>query len=215
MKRCYMSARVSTSEQTRGDFTSVENLIETCKHFLALKNGENWKLVRTITDPGFSGKDLERPGIKDLMAEVEQGKVDVVITYKVDRVSRSLVKFYEFNQLLEKNNVEFASATQSFDTTSSSGRLMLNMLLSFAEYERELISERTSDKMQANFERGKWSGGLTPYGYEHDRETQDLKVHPHESKGVKLMFENIANGETLAATADLLFKRALSPSPAS
>ncbi len=207
MKRCFIYARVSTSEQNRGEFTSIENQIETCKHFLALKNGEDWRLVRTITDPGFSGKDLERPGIKELMDEAQQGNVDVVVTYKVDRVSRSLIKFYEFNQLLEKNNVEFASATQSFDTTSSSGRLMLNMLLSFAEYEREIISERTSDKMQANFERGKWSGGLTPYGYEHEPETQDLKVHKHESQGIKLMFENIANGETLAATADLLFKK--------
>lgn len=205
MKKCYIYARVSTSEQNRGEFTSIENQIETCKHFLALKQADDWQLVDTVIDPGYSGKDLERPGIKQLMNDIREKRVDVVITYKVDRVSRSLVKFYEFNKLLEDHGVEFASATQSFDTSNSSGRLMLNMLLSFAEYERELISERTSDKMEANFERGRWGGGLAPYGYEHDPETKGLRVHKHEAKGVKLMFENISNGATLAETCDLLF----------
>ncbi len=207
MKRAYIYARVSTAEQNKGDITSIENQIETCKHFIAIKQAEGWQHVKTITDPGFSGKDLDRPGIKELMAEVAQGNVDVVVTYKVDRVSRSLIKFYEFNKLLEGHKVEFASATQSFDTSSSSGRLMLNILLSFAEYERELISERTADKMQANFERGKWGGGYVPYGYELDPVIKDLKVHPKESKAVRLMFESIAAGMTLARTAEFLHEK--------
>ncbi len=207
MKKAYIYARVSTAEQNKGDITSIENQIETCKHFIAIKQAEGWQHVKTITDPGFSGKDLDRPGIKELMAEVAQGNVDVVVTYKVDRVSRSLIKFYEFNKLLESHKVEFASATQSFDTSSSSGRLMLNILLSFAEYERELISERTADKMQANFERGKWGGGYVPYGYELDPAIKDLKVHPKESKAVRLMFESVAAGLTLARTADILHEK--------
>lgn len=207
MKKAYIYARVSTAEQNKGDITSIDNQIETCKHFIAIKQAEGWQHVETITDPGFSGKDLDRPGIKELMSEVAQGNVDVVVTYKVDRVSRSLIKFYEFNKLLESHKVEFASATQSFDTSSSSGRLMLNILLSFAEYERELISERTADKMQANFERGKWGGGYVPYGYELDPTIKDLKVHAKESKAVRLMFESVAAGMTLARTADFLHEK--------
>ncbi len=204
MKKCYIYARVSTSEQTRGEITSIDSQIETCKHFIAIRQAEGWQHVNTITDPGFSGKDLDRPGMKELMAEIVQGNVDVVVTYKVDRVSRSLVKFYEFNKLLESHKVEFASATQSFDTSNSAGRLMLNILLSFAEYERELISERTADKMQANFERGKWGGGFVPYGYERDPISKELTIHPKESKAVRLMFDSIAAGWTLARTAGLL-----------
>ncbi len=210
MKRCYIYARVSTSEQNKGEFTSIENQVETCKHFIAIRQAEGWSLVKTITDPGFSGKDLERPGIKELMDEVNSGNVDVVLTYKVDRVSRSLVKFYEFYRLLETHKVEFVSATQSFDTSNSAGRLMLNILLSFAEYEREIISERTADKMYANFQRGKWGGGYAPYGYERDPKTKELHVSPKEAKAVKLMFESIASGHTLSDTARVLLKEGYS-----
>ncbi len=204
MKRCYIYARVSTAEQNKGEITSIENQIETCQHFIAIRKEQGWEHVKTVVDPGFSGKDLDRPGIKELMAEVELGNVDAVITYKVDRVSRSLIKFYEFNKLLESKKVEFASATQSFDTSSSSGRLMLNILLSFAEYERELISERTSDKMQANFERGKWGGGFIPYGFDYHIEKKELTVNKKEAKAIKLMFESIAAGMTLSKTAKRL-----------
>ena len=107
MKRCLIYSRVSTVEQARGDFTSIDNQERVCLHAIALKEEEGWQHVKTISDPGYSGKDLDRPGIAQAMAEIEAGFYDVFVTYKVDRVSRSLVKFYDFYNLLQEKNVAF------------------------------------------------------------------------------------------------------------
>lgn len=189
MKKCFIYTRVSTSEQNKGAFTSVDNQEKSCMHFIGIREEEKWKHAKTISDPGFSGKDLDRPGMYELMSEIKAGNVDILVTYKVDRVSRSLVKFYEFYKLLQKHNVEFVSATQSFDTSTSSGRLMLNILLSFAEYEREIISERTRDKMLANFDRGEWHGGLVPFGFDYDKKRKLLIKNTHEAKAVEIIFK--------------------------
>jgi len=204
MKRCFIYARVSTSEQNKGEFTSIENQEKSCLHFIGIREQEDWKHVRTISDPGYSGKDLDRPGIMELMSEIEAGNVDVIVTYKVDRVSRSLVKFYDFYKLLQQHNVEFVSATQSFDTSASSGRLMLNILLSFAEYEREIISERTKDKLFSNFERGEWQGGWVPFGLEYSKEKKLLYRHPKESKAIEIIFNMLSKDKSPSQIANYL-----------
>ena len=140
----------------------------------------------------------------ELMAEIESGNVDVIVTYKVDRISRSLVKFYDFYTMLQQHNIEFVSATQSFDTSTSSGRLMLNILLSFAEYEREIISERTRDKMLSNFDRGEWQGGLVPFGFDYNKQKKLLSPHPIESKAVKIIFDMYAKDKSPSQIANYL-----------
>lgn len=207
MKRCLIYCRVSTTEQARGDFTSINNQEGICQHAIALKVEEGWQHVKTISDPGYSGKDLSRPGITLALAEINAGMYDVVVVYKVDRVSRSLVKFYDFYQLLQEKDVAFYSATQSFDTSTSAGKLMLNMLLSFAEYERGIIMERTSDRMRANFERGKWNGGWVPFGYDYRPEDGILVAHAEEKGAIELLFAMLADGCNPTRVADELNDR--------
>ena len=207
MKRCLIYCRVSTTEQARGDFTSINNQEGICQHAIALKEEEGWRHVKTIADPGYSGKDLNRPGMTQALAEINAGLYDVVVVYKVDRVSRSLVKFYDFYQLLLEKGVAFYSATQSFDTSTSAGKLMLNMLLSFAEYEREIIMERTRDRMRANFERGKWNGGWVPFGYDYHSEDGILVHHPEEKEAIELLFTMLADGCSPTKVADELNDR--------
>lgn len=207
MKRCLIYCRVSTTEQARGDFTSINNQEGICQHAIALKEEEGWRHVKTISDPGYSGKDLSRPGITQALAEINAGMYDVVVVYKVDRVSRSLVKFYDFYQLLQEKDVAFYSATQSFDTSTSAGKLMLNMLLSFAEYERGIIMERTSDRMRANFERGKWNGGWVPFGYDYRPEDGILVAHAEEKDAIELLFTMLAEGCNPTRVADELNDR--------
>jgi len=204
MRKCFIYARVSTSEQNKGEFTSIANQEKSCLHFIGIREEESWRHVKTLSDAGFSGKDLNRPSMIELMAEVEAGNVDVIVTYKVDRISRSLVKFYEFYKLLQKHNVEFVSATQSFDTSTSSGRLMLNILLSFAEYEREIISERTKDKMLASFERGEWQGGLVPFGFDYDSQKKLLYKNPEEAKAVEIIFNMFDKDKSSGQIANYL-----------
>ncbi|MBL4653825.1 MAG: recombinase family protein, partial [Flavobacteriales bacterium] len=204
MKKCLIYTRVSTVEQTRGEFTSIDNQERICLHAIALKEEENWQHVQTISDPGFSGKDLNRPGISKAISDIKAGLYDVIVTYKVDRVSRSLVKFYEFYNLLQEKGIAFYSATQNFDTSSSAGKLMLNMLLSFAEYEREIVMERTRDRLQANFERGKWGGGWVPFGYNYNLENGILVPNPDEKAVVDMIFGLLSKGYALKKVADHL-----------
>lgn len=120
-------------------------------------------------DAGYSGKDFQRPGIQDLMEDVRSGKLDVIVTYKIDRISRSLKDFYELWEVLKSHNVTFVSATQHFDTSDSMGLLILNILLSFAQFERELTRERTMSKMAGRAEKGLWNGGNVPLGFDYDK----------------------------------------------
>ncbi len=140
-------------------------------------------------DPGFSGKNMERPGIKQLVAEIEAGHVDVVVAYKIDRITRHIGDFYQWWQLLERKNVHFVSATQSFDTSTPIGMLMLNMLLSFGQFERELTAERVTHKIAERAKKGKWNGGWVPTGYSRDKETKALIVEPEEAPLIKRIFK--------------------------
>ena len=187
--RCAIYTRVSTDEQAREDCTSLESQREICEHYISVHKMDGWVSSRHFEDPGFSGKDMDRPAVQALMSEIEAGNVDVVLFYKMDRLSRSLCHFYDFWSRVKKHNVAVVSATQPFDSSNPTGKLMMNMLLTFAQFERELIGERTTLGMKKRAEKGKWHGGPVPLGYEFDKKDRVLKIHAEESKIVKEIYQ--------------------------
>jgi len=164
--RCAVYTRKSTEEGLDMEFNSLDAQRDSCEAYIASQRAEGWLLVRDrYDDGGYSGGTLERPALKRLMADIATGSVDSVIVYKIDRLSRSLMDFAKLVEIFERHSVTFVSVTQSFNTTTSMGRLTLNMLLSFAQFEREVIGERIRDKVAASRKRGIWMGGWAPFGY--------------------------------------------------
>jgi DNA invertase Pin-like site-specific DNA recombinase len=164
--RCAVYTRKSSEEGLEQEFNSLHAQREACEAFIASQRSEGWVLVRDqYDDGGISGGTLERPGLKRLMADIEDGLVDVVVVYKIDRLSRSLADFAKLVEVFDRNGVTFVSVTQSFNTTTSMGRLTLNILLSFAQFEREVTAERIRDKVAASRKKGIWMGGVPPFGY--------------------------------------------------
>lgn len=186
--RCAVYTRKSTEEGLDQEFNSLDAQRDACEAFIASQRAEGWVLFPNhYDDGGVSGGTLERPALKRLLADIEEGQVDVVVVYKIDRLSRSLMDFARLVDTFERNGVTFVSVTQSFNTTTSMGRLTLNVLLSFAQFEREVIGERIRDKFAASRKRGLWMGGAVPLGYRVlDRK---LLVEPDEAKVVKRIFE--------------------------
>ncbi len=165
--RCAVYTRKSSEEGLEQEFNSLHAQREACEAYIASQRSEGWVLVRDqYDDGGISGGTLERPGLKHLLADVEDGLVDVVVVYKIDRLSRSLMDFSKLVEVFDRNGVTFVSVTQSFNTTTSMGRLTLNILLSFAQFEREVTAERIRDKVRASRMKGMWMGGVPPLGYE-------------------------------------------------
>jgi site-specific DNA recombinase len=165
--RCAVYTRKSSEEGLEMEFNSLDAQRESCEAYVASQRAEGWILVPDrYDDGGFSGGTLERPALKRLRADIEAGKVDVVVVYKIDRLSRSLMDFSRLVEVFDQHEVTFVSVTQSFNTTTSMGRLTLNVLLSFAQFEREVIGERIRDKFAASRKRGMWMGGWAPLGYE-------------------------------------------------
>ncbi|MFY9625388.1 MAG: recombinase family protein, partial [Rhodoplanes sp.] len=192
--------RKSTEEGLEQEFNSLHAQREACEAYVASQRSEGWALIREpYDDGGFSGGTLERPGLKQLVADVEAGLIDVIVVYKIDRLSRSLMDFAKLVEIFERNNVTFVSVTQSFNTTTSMGRLTLNILLSFAQFEREVIGERIRDKFAASRKKGMWMGGYVPLGYEvKDRK---LVINDAEAATVRMIFERfvaIGSATTLA-----------------
>jgi DNA invertase Pin-like site-specific DNA recombinase len=164
--RCAVYTRKSSEEGLEQEFNSLHAQREACEAYIASQRSEGWVLVRDqYDDGGISGGTLERPGLKRLMADIEDGLVDVVVVYKIDRLSRSLADFAKLVEVFDRNGVTFVSVTQSFNTTTSMGRLTLNILLSFAQFEREVTAERIRDKVAASRKKGMWMGGVPPLGY--------------------------------------------------
>jgi site-specific DNA recombinase len=186
--RCAVYTRKSTEEGLDKEFNSLQAQREACEAFIASQRSEGWALVRdAYDDGGFSGGTLERPALQQLLADIEEGLVDVVVVYKIDRLSRSLMDFSKLVEVFDRAGVTFVSVTQSFNTTTSMGRLTLNILLSFAQFEREVIAERVRDKIRASRQKGMWMGGSVPLGYVvKDRK---LVVHEPEAAVVRSMFE--------------------------
>ena len=165
--RCAIYTRKSSDEGLEQDFNSLDAQREACAAYVLSQASEGWKLLpEQYDDGGLSGGTLERPGLQRLLAEVKTGKVDIIVVYKVDRLTRSLLDFSRLVETFDASGTSFVSVTQSFNTTTSMGRLTLNMLLSFAQFEREVTAERIRDKIAASKAKGMWMGGLPPLGYQ-------------------------------------------------
>jgi DNA invertase Pin-like site-specific DNA recombinase len=198
--RCAIYTRKSTEEGLDMEFNSLDAQREASSAYIASQRAEGWlELADQYDDGGFSGGTLERPALKRLLADIEAGRVDVVVVYKIDRLSRSLMDFARLVEVFDRTGVTFVSVTQSFNTTTSMGRLTLNVLLSFAQFEREVIGERIRDKVAASRKRGMWMGGLVPMGYR--VENRKLSIHEPESSIIRMIFERfikVGSATTLA-----------------
>ena len=195
--RCAIYTRVSTVDQAAGDFSSLDNQRESAENFINAKSG--WVPIETrYDDGGFSGGTLDRPALERLLDDVGAGKIDAVVVYKLDRISRSILDFARIIDHLKKHDCAFISLSQQFDTSTPEGKLHMNIVLMFAEYERELISARTRDKMVAARRKGKWTGGIPPLGY--DTSAGTLIVNPDEATRVRTIFDLYLKRESLAAT---------------
>lgn len=182
-KRCAVYTRKSTDEGLEKEFNTLDAQREACEAYVASQRAEGWTLVRNrYDDGGFSGGTLERPALKRLLDDIRAGLVDVIVVYKIDRLSRSLMDFAKLVEVFDAHGVTFVSVTQSFNTTSSMGRLTLNMLLSFAQFEREVIGERIRDKVAASKARGMWMGGKVPLGYR----VENRKLIPDEDEAARV-----------------------------
>jgi site-specific DNA recombinase len=191
--RCAVYARKSTEEGLEQEFNSLDAQREACEAYVASQKAEGWILVGDhYDDGGFSGGTLERPALRRLLADIEANRIDVVVVYKIDRLSRSLMDFAKLVEVFDRNQVTFVSVTQSFNTTTSMGRLTLNILLSFAQFEREVIGERIRDKFAASRKKGIWLGGWAPLGY--DIKDRKLIVNEPEARLVQSIFMRFARG---------------------
>ncbi|MBF0571724.1 MAG: recombinase family protein [Candidatus Omnitrophica bacterium] len=199
---CAIYTRKSIADGLDRDFTTLDAQRESCESYIASQKHEGWIcLSEKYDDGGFTGANIERPALQKLLSDIRADKINCVVVYKVDRLSRSLLDFAELLSLFEKHNVTFVSVTQHFNTQNSMGRLTLNILLSFAQFEREIISERTRDKMAASKRKGKWVGGCVPIGYDLDRANRKLVVNPAEAKIVQEIFEAyLKEGTLISAT---------------
>ena len=200
---CAIYTRKSTEHNLDLAFNSLDAQREACEAYIKSQVAEGWRLIPDHYDDGaFSGASLERPALQALLADVRAHKVDVVVVYKVDRLTRSLADFAKLIELFEANDVSFVSVTQSFNTSSSMGRLTLNVLLSFAQFERELIGERVRDKIAASKRKGLWVGGPLPLGY--TAVDKKVVVVPAEAEAVRTIFQRyLALGSIRALAADL------------
>ena len=165
--RCAIYTRKSSEEGLEQSFNSLDAQREACQAFILSQRQEGWRVLTIrYDDGGYSGGNLRRPALQQLLADVEANKVDTIVVYKVDRLTRSLADFAKIVEALDARGVSFVSVTQQFNTTSSMGRLTLNVLLSFAQFEREVTGERIRDKITASKRKGMWMGGLPPLGYD-------------------------------------------------
>lgn len=185
--RCAIYTRKSSEEGLEQEFNSLHAQREACEAYIASQRSEGWVVLREqYDDGGVSGGTLERPGLKALMQDIEEGFVDVVVVYKIDRLSRSLADFAKLVEVFDRTGVTFVSVTQQFNTTTSMGRLTLNILLSFAQFEREVTAERIRDKVAASRKKGIWMGGVPPYGYR--VENRKLIIDEEKAEHIRWIF---------------------------
>ena len=188
LKYCAVYTRKSTEEGLEQDFNSLDAQREACLSYIASQKAEGWvPVLESYDDGGYSGGTLERPALKRLMEDIKVGKVHIVVVYKIDRLTRALMDFSKLVEVFDQHGVTFVSITQSFNTTTSMGRLTLNVLLSFAQFEREVIGERVRDKIAASKKKGMWMGGSPPLGY--DIQFRQLVPNKAEANTVRHIFE--------------------------
>ena len=187
--RCAIYTRVSTDQGLDQDFNSLDAQYDASQAYIRSQAHAGWTLLRAkYDDGGFSGGNTDRPALQRLLDDVRAGKVDIIVVYKVDRLTRSLADFAKLVELFDKYNVSFVSVTQQFNTTTSMGRLTLNVLLSFAQFEREVTSERIRDKIAASKRKGLWVGGMVPLGY--DTKDRKITVNEAEADRVRTIFRS-------------------------
>jgi DNA invertase Pin-like site-specific DNA recombinase len=201
--RCAIYTRKSTDEGLEQEFNSLDAQREACAAYVLSQKHEGWQLLPELYDDGgYSGGSMERPGIKQLMADVQAGRVDVIVVYKVDRLTRSLADFAKIVEVLDRAGASFVSVTQAFNTTTSMGRLTLNVLLSFAQFEREVTGERIRDKVAASKKKGIWMGGPVPLGYA--VQARKLVIDEPEAATVRHIFESYAAMGSMPVLVDEL-----------
>ena len=186
--RCAIYTRKSSEEGLEQDFNSLDAQREACEAFIKSQRHEGWSLVeKQYNDGGYSGGTMNRPAFQEMIKDVENGEIDIIVVYKVDRLTRSLMDFAKIVEVFDKHSASFVSITQQFNTTTSMGRLTLNILLSFAQFEREVTGERIRDKFAASRKKGMWMNGVAPIGYK--RNNGKLIIIPEEAEIIKLIFD--------------------------
>jgi site-specific DNA recombinase len=203
--RCAVYTRKSTTEGLDSNFSSLDAQREACEAFIKSQSGAGWRTIPIqYDDGGFTGGNTDRPAFQQMIADIKDGKIDCVVVYKVDRLSRSLLDFAKMMEIFDRYNVSFVSITQQFNTATSMGRLVLNVLLSFAQFEREIISERTRDKIAASRKKGKWVGGYPVLGYDIDPLNRRLIVNEKEKDTVRAVFDIFIETSSLSETLERL-----------
>ena len=189
-KRCAVYCRVSSDERLDQEFNSIDAQKEAGQAYIASQRTEGWiPVADDYDDPGYSGGNTDRPGLKRLMADIERGQIDIVVVYKIDRLTRSLADFAKMVEIFDQHGVSFSAVTQQINSATSMGRLMLNVLLSFAQFEREVTGERIRDKIAAAKRKGMWMGGVPPLGYDVDNRL--LVINESEAAVVRRIFEEM------------------------
>ncbi len=193
---CAVYVRKSTEKGLELEFNSLHNQEESCRSYILSQAFNNWEYYKTYTDGGISGGTMERPALKQMLEDIRKGLIQTVVVYKVDRLSRSIMDFHNMMKEFDKYGCSFVSITQAFDTSTSMGKLTLNMLLSFAQFEREVSSERVRDKIRASKDKGLWTGGIPKLGY--DIKDKKLVINPVEAEQVRSIFEGYLQCGSLA-----------------
>lgn len=206
--RCAIYTRKSTEHGLDLEFNSLDAQREACESYIKSQASLGWKVLpQPYDDPAFSGGNLERPALQRLLKDIDAGKVDVVVVYKIDRLTRSLADFAKLVEAFDARSISFVAVTQQFNTTTSMGRLTLNVLLSFAQFERELSSERVRDKVAASRRKGKWTGGTVPLGYE--AQDKKLVINPAEAETVRIIFRRYIELQSFGRLVADLDKRGI------
>src|SRR5246127_4047581 len=206
--RCAIYTRKSSEEGLEQEFNSLQAQREACEAFIESQRQEGWVCLRAAYDDGgFSGATMDRPALQQLPAGLTAGRVDTIVVYKIDRLTRSLADFAKIVEILDTRSASFVSVTQQFNTTTSMGRLTLNVLLSFAQFEREVIGERIRDKIAASKAKGMWVGGSIPLGYASIN--KKIVVVPEEAETVRLIFRRYLELGSIRALAEDLDRRGI------
>jgi len=203
--RVAIYTRKSTEEGLEQEFNSLDAQREAALAYIANRRHLNWQVVPDeYNDGGYTGGNMERPALQRLLRDIRQSRIDCVVTYKLDRITRSLIDFARLMTLFEQHHVAFVSVTQEFDSSTPVGRLTLNILSSFSQFEREIISERTRDKMAASRKKGMFVGGFPPYGYDIDPATHKLAINPAEAEIVREIYDSFLNVQSVTTVMHAL-----------
>jgi site-specific DNA recombinase len=200
---CGLYTRVSSRNQAEADYSSLETQRERLEAYC--KSQENYTVYRVYEDGGYPADSMERPALKEMLCDLRDGKLKCVLTYKIDRLTRSVKDFHVLMDIFDRYGVKFVSVTQSLDTQNPMGRLLRNVLLDFAQFEREMTADRTRDKMHQRAQKGLWNGGNVPYGYA--SENKRLMVHPEEALRLRYMFQRFADAPSLSRLREELHRR--------